>query len=440
MRHRIKPEHAEMGMYVKGFAGKWTSHPFWRARFVIASEQDLARIRAGAVDIFIDPAKGVAPSVAPSPAPRPADADVASSVQGVAPRGRPAMAFAPVPPLQPRRSAPPRRLIAPPTFGKADKARAIALAQRSTKVVKAMFDDCRLGRTITAEQILSVVQDIAGTLEQNSAAFASVTRLKSKDDGTYTHSVAVCALMISLAREAGLSATEVHDLGTAGLLHDIGKVMIDDAILQKVEPLTALERARIERHPELGHAILVEEPGLPAVALDACLHHHERLDGSGYPFGLSGDQLSRAARMAAICDVYDAMTSDRPYKKGISPIDAITWMDAAGDRFDSDLLFRFMRSIGVYPVGKLVRLRSNQLAIIMPPKTPNSRPIARAFYTTIGNHFTPPHDTILGDALNEDNAIRAEDAMIWFSDSWQAMVLGISSGAHLSDTTQPLFA
>lgn len=427
----IKAEDAEIGMYVQRFGGKWMSHPFWRARFVIRSAEDLARIRESGVDIVIDPAKGIAPLPAPVAPPAPQQVE---SLQEVAPRTGPSTASAALPPLQPRPFAPPRRVVAPPTFGKADKARAAALAQRSTRVVKAMFDDCRLGRAVPAEQILSVVRDIADALEHNSAAFASVTRLKNKDDGTYTHSVAVCALMISLARESGLSGTEVQDLGTAGLLHDIGKVMIDEAILQKVEPLTALERARIEQHPEFGHALLAAEPGLPAVALDACLHHHERLDGSGYPFGLSGDQLGRAARMAAICDVYDAMTSDRAYKKGIAPLDAITWMDAAKDRFDGDLLFRFMRSIGVYPVGKLVRLRSNRLAVILPPKRPNSRPVARAFYTTTGNHQTPFTDVILGNTWNDDTATNAEHIETWLSaDKWDIISKELAISAAINN-------
>lgn len=422
---RIKPEQAVLGMYVHGFDGSWLAHPFWRAHFVIDTAAELDRIRNGGTDILIDPAKGV--GLAPEqPAGR----------QPVGPRAAPPVSRAqpvrPAPPLPGRPKRPPVRLVAPPAFGKADAARATALAQRSTKVVQALFDDCRLGRSIPTPQILEVVRDIADTLERSGTAFASVTRLKTKDDYTYTHSVAVCALMISLARESGASPDAVRDLGAAGLLHDVGKLRIDGAILQKADDLTAQERAEIARHPELGHELLVSEIGVPAAALDVCLHHHERLDGSGYPFGLRGDGITAAARMAAICDVYDAMTSHRPYRKGMEPVDAITQMAAMEGHFDRDLLFRFMRSIGVFPAGELMRLRSNRLGVVLPSPQQDRRPVVRAFYDTVGTQFIDYEDVVLSDRLNDDQAVSQEDAMIWFSQDWLAMSSRISAGVSVT--------
>lgn len=122
-------------------------------------------------------------------------------------------------------------------FGRAGQKRVVDLAQRSTGVVKTLFDDCRLGRTIDTADILSTVDDIADVLIHDLSAFIGVTRLKSKDDYTYMHSVAVCALMISLAQEMGEPAKTVCELGMAGLLHDVGKVAIPDDILHKSDPL-----------------------------------------------------------------------------------------------------------------------------------------------------------------------------------------------------------
>lgn len=426
MTLRISADQARLGMYIHGFDGSWVSHPFWRARFLIETQEDLDRVRAGGTDLFIDIDKGVGPA-----SERPALSRSALPTSGVVPLRAPQRAPFGRPTGPMGQVLAPRRIVAPPAFGKADRTRAVALARRSTAVVKALFEDCRLGRAVPTGEILAVVQDISDTLAQNGAAFASVTRLRSKDDGTYTHSVAVCALMISLGHEAGLSAAEVQDLGTAGLLHDIGKVSIDDAILQKAGELTAAEQVEMRRHPSLGHAILTEEPGLPAVALDVCLHHHERLDGSGYPFGLRDEAISQAARIAAICDVYDAMTSDRVYKKGLLPGDALTWMDEADGQFDPALLFRFMRSIGVYPAGRLVRLRSNRLAVILPAGGQNRRPVARAFYATVDNHFTPYEDTLLGDGRGEDQAVSLEDPRKWFAIDWHKMSKSILKGADI---------
>lgn len=418
---RIRAEQAALGMYVQGFAGSWFAHPFWRAHFVIASNADLLRIREGGTDIFIDPAKGA--TVAPQQEPRPEKV-------AIIPRGRPSTdttrPFAPAP-TRPKPA--PRRSVAPAAFGKADEARAAALAQRSTRVVKELFDDCRLGKSIQTPQILEVVQDIADTLERNITAFSSVTRLRAKDDYTYTHSVAVCALMICLAREAGLASQAVRDLGTAGLLHDVGKLQIDESVLRKADDLTEDERAQIVRHPELGHALLSQDPALPAAALDVCLHHHERLDGSGYPFGLKGESITVATRIAAICDVYDAMTSHRPYRRGMLPVDAITLMAEMDNQFDRDLLFRFMRSVGVFPAGKLIRLRSNRLAVVLPSAREDRCPLVRAFYDTIGTRFTEYEDVVLSDRLSDDQAVSQEDPADWFSEDWAEMSSRITAGS-----------
>lgn len=396
MLKRIRCEDATMGMYVRGFEGNWLSHPFWKRRFLISSAKDLARVQAGQVAVVIDTSRG---------------RDVAvSQVAG----------FAAV-----------DRTATKGRFGRADKARAAELAQRCTGVVKTLFDDCRLGRTIDTAAILSMVDDIAGALMDNMPAFLSVTRLKAKDEATYTHSVAVCALMISLAREMAIPSYEVRELGMAGLLHDIGKAIVSDEILHKLTPLTPEEWAQIRRHPTFGHEMLSQTPGLPPVALDVCLHHHERLDGTGYPSGLTEAGISRAVRMASVCDVYDAMTSIRSYKRGMSPLEAVTAMDAADGHFDRAILFRLMRNIGVYPTGKLVRLGGNRLAITLPPHPNGLGSIFRAFYSTIDTKFTRYEDIILSDQMSCDDAVAAEDPTAWFAADWSTMATAIMAGRRV---------
>ena len=418
---RIKPDQARLGMYVKSFEAGWLSHPFWRTQFVIASNDDLTRVREVGADIFIDTTlgTGVKPSggnktsgeIAPSISPK-------STIEPALPGERAVV----------KAKRMPRRAFSPPAFGKADKTRAAVLAQRSSQVVKSLFEDSRLGRPVATPEILTVVRDIADALEQSSAAFVSITRLKAKDDYTYTHSVAVCALMIMLARETDASPAAVRDLGVAGLLHDIGKLSIDEAILQKVGPLDEQERQQIALHPELGHAVLVREANLPLVALDVCLHHHERIDGSGYPFGLQNDGVTTAARMATICDVYDAMTSNRPYKKGKSPLDAITEMEETVGGLDRSLLFKFMRSVGVFPAGKLIRLRSNRLAVAIPTVSANCYPVARAFYNTVDSCLTDYEDVVLGNSFADDQAVSQEDPRRWFAADWSSMRASLVAG------------
>ena len=425
MRLRITPDQARLGMSIEGLEDGWLSHPFWRERFVIRSLDDLERVRNGGTNLFIDTHRGTSPL-------KPASAQAA-------------LRSGPLKPARPTRSrspdsniaaaAPgklPRRIAAPPAFDQADRKRASEVVRKSSKIITDVFDDCRRGHPVVMPQIVSVVRDIADALEHNSAAFSSVARLKEKDGYTYTHSIAVCALMITLARANNATRDEVHDFGIAGMLHDIGKLSIDSAILSKAGSLDNTELAEIRRHPEMGHRMLSDDPTVPPMALDVCLHHHERLDGTGYPFGLKGDQLTTAARIAVICDVYDAMTSNRPYKKGKSPIDAVTEMASLSDVIDQDLLSKFMRGIGVYPVGTLVRLRSNRLGVTMATTSASSRPAARAFYNIVDGHAAEYDDVILGDSFRDDQVVRMEEPKHRFGSDWISMKSKILAGQPLT--------
>lgn len=392
MLKTIRAQDATLGMYVQSFGGNWLSHPFWKAKFLISSPDDLAKIRTSEVDLVIDTTRGC---------------DIA-------------------PPAADRRIVPPAG-----RFGRAGQKRVVDLAQRSTGVVKSLFDDCRLGRTVDTADILSTVDDIADVLIHDLSAFISVTRLKSKDDYTYTHSVAVCALMISLAQEMGEPAKAVRELGMAGLLHDVGKVAVPDDILRKTGPLTAAEVAEVERHTTHGHAMLSQAADIPPVALDVALHHHERPDGTGYPFGLTGEAISRATRMASICNVYDALTSIRDDRRGLSPMEAITAMEASVGEFDPDLLFRFMRELGVYPVGKLVRFRGTRLAVTMPAIRDGLGPAFRTFYSTVDTMFLPYEDIILSNDRANADAIGTENPAAWFSADWPTMASRIVEGREI---------
>ncbi len=388
-------------MYVHSFAGGWLAQPLWGARFLISSNKELERVHSSDSEIVIDTAKGC---------------DVATVQPVQAPIG-------------------PRAMRASVRFGRADQVRATELAQRSKTVVNAMFADCRLGKGVVTDDILAVVDDIADSLN-NIAAFVSVTRLKAHDDQTYTHSVAVCALMISLARELGYPAAAVRDLGMAGLLHDIGKSMISPDILLNAGRLNEADTIQMRRHPVQGHRILSATTGVPPAALDACLHHHERLDGLGYPFGLKGEAISAATRMVTICDVYDAITSIRPYAAGQSPLEAVTEMESTDGHFDRALLFRFMGSIGVYPAGKLVRIMGDRLAVTLPQNLNGMGQVFRSFYSTIDTRFLRYQDVVLTDGLADGTTVIAEDPAAWFSQPWATMAARIMAGHRLVRATE----
>jgi HD-GYP domain-containing protein (c-di-GMP phosphodiesterase class II) len=181
------------------------------------------------------------------------------------------------------------------------------------------------------------------------------------------HSVAVCALMVSLAHQLGLSKDDAREAGLAGLVHDLGKAAMPLEILNKPGKLTDAEYAVIRGHPQAGHRMLMEGRGVGPIPMDVCLHHHEKVDGTGYPFGLERSGISPMALMGAICDVYDAITSNRPYKAGWDPALSIQKMAqwSRDGHFDDHFMQAFVKSIGIYPVGSLVRLDSGRLAVVV---------------------------------------------------------------------------
>jgi putative nucleotidyltransferase with HDIG domain len=303
---------------------------------------------------------------------------------------------------------------------------------RSKKVMKGVFDGARLGQAVQSEAVVAVVEEISASVLRNPHALIGVTRLKSKHEYTYLHSVAVCALMINLGRELGLDERMVRDLGMAGLLHDIGKMAVPEAVLDKPGRLDDDEFALIRDHPEQGHRILTQGEDVPEAAMEVCLHHHEKIDGSGYPHQLAGEAITLAARMGAICDVYDALTSNRAYKQAWTPTEAITAMAAWEGHFDRALLFRFMQSILIFPAGMLVRLRSNRLGVVLEPRRRSTEPRVRAFYATSEMALLAPQDVTISNSFSDDQIVSEEDPDRWGLIGWATMrdeLMGMSRAA-----------
>ncbi|EJT04300.1 HD-GYP domain-containing protein [Rhizobium sp. CCGE 510] len=222
--------------------------------------------------------------------------------------------------------------------------------QKSVQVLENVFGRLQHGDGISVDQVAPVISSVSKSIDQNPTVFLSVTRLKSRDEVTFLHSISVSALMILFSRHLGLDETTVQMLGTAGLLHDVGKLEIPLEVLNKEGRLDEDEIKMIRDHPEKGHAILSRQEGMSEIVLDVCLNHHERIDGKGYPRKLSETQVSFHARLAAICDVYDAVTSVRPYRAPWSASQALKWMLGNEGHFDRRLLKKFALCLSVAAV------------------------------------------------------------------------------------------
>ena len=389
---KIPVQQLRLGMYVHEFSGSWMEHPFWRSKFLLRTEDDLARVvQSGIKELWIDPAKGC---------------DVAGgvSVTEVREEVERELEFAASMPLP----------LDTAESTQAALAKATALYRRSVPRIASLFSEARLGRAVNAASCTPLVEEISESVMRNPGALISVVRLKQRDDYTYMHSVAVCALMVALGRALGVEGDALRQIGLAGMLHDLGKAAMPLEVLNKPGKLTDDEFTLMKLHPERGHAMLVEGGGVGPLVLDVCLHHHEKVDGSGYPHGLSGEHLSLFAKMGAVCDVYDAVTSVRPYKNGWDPGDALRKMAQWKGHFDTRIFQAFVKTVGIYPTGSLVRLQSGRLAVVMAQNpTALLTPRVKAFFSLKSNLRVEPTEIDLSSPWVQDKVMACESPEDW---------------------------
>jgi len=406
MLKKIDSSQLRVGMFVHDLDCGWMEHPFVRNRFVLTREDEVRKIvHAGIRGVTIDCSKGL--DVSDAPTVEEADAAIEAEVA--------AIAAAPVLPL---------RATLAEEFD-----RALAIRRQAAGLVKTVMQDARLGRAVELDQVSPVVESITGSILRNASALMGLSVIKNKDDYTFLHSVSVCTLLVAFCRSRKMDADTIYQAGIGGLLHDTGKALIPDAILNKPGRLTDEEFAIVKRHPRDGHDLLSRTPGIGAIPLDITLHHHERRDGSGYPERQDADQISELAQMAAIVDVYDAITADRCYHKGIPAAEALRKIyEWSKSQFNPVLTQEFMRCVGIYPVGTLVLLESGRLGVVVEPhETSLLTPKVNVFYSTRSQAYIKPETVDLARGLGfggADKIVRHESAAKWQVDPQRFMALG----------------
>lgn len=390
MLKTISTKQVKLGMHIHALNGAWVEHPFWKTKFVLQDPLDLKKLQASGVkEVVIDVSKGL-------------DVDQSEeNEQKVVEKPQASKA--------PNIKVNEEKVSAQAEFKAARRA-----INASKLAVSSMFNDVRMGKAVSADVAMPLVADIAASVSRNQNALISLVRLKTKDDYTYMHSVAVCAMMVALAKQLNLSESEARQAGLAGLLHDIGKAAIPLDVLNKPAALTEEEFDLVKLHPERGHELLLAAGINDEVVLDVCLHHHEKIDGTGYPRKFKDEQISLFAKMGAICDVYDAITSNRPYKSGWDPGVSLQRMAQWKGHFDETIFKAFVKSLGIYPIGSTLKLKSGRLAVVI-DQSPKSllAPIVKVFFSTKTKSRIPISLIDLSKPSERDAIEGYEDPVLW---------------------------
>ena len=406
MIKKIGVRELRVGMFIHDLSCNWMDHPFVRSRLLLTTEDEIRKIiDAGIHEVYIDTSKGLDATHAPT----------AEEVRHVLEKEMVEIAR--------REPAPVIRVSV------ADElARAAQVKNQAHQLVRTVMHDARLGKAIELDQVEPVVQNITESILRNPGALTGLLRIKNKDDYTFLHSVSVCTLLVAFCRSAGMDAESTRQAGLGGLLHDTGKALVPDRILNKPGRLTDEEFAIIKKHPRDGYDILRRSPDIGPIPLDITLHHHERHDGSGYPEMQNAAEISELAQMAAIVDVYDAITSDRCYHKGMSAADALRKIyEWSKFHFSPTLTQEFMRCVGIYPVGTLVLLESGRLGVVVEPHPTNLlTPKVNVFFHTRSQVYIRPEEVDLSRPLGAgggDKIVRHESPEKWRVDPQRFMLL-----------------
>ncbi len=422
---RVRKEDLRLGMFIQSLDGSWFDHPFWKIKFLLAELDDLRALQSSAIEgVWVDEEKSLGPAmthiIAPEPQAAPEPTPRQKLVEELMSKAQRKPVLKPEP--HPETQSPIKH---PSHFDEFDAADTVLTDCKAA--VGELFARIRTGDgTAAIEDAAPVVSGIAASVERNPDALITLVRVRTLDDYSYLHSIAVSALMINLARQLRLPPNYVQQAGTAGLFMDVGKAFLAPELLKKPSLYSAAEREEMQRHAMLGADAVKGSADLGKIVADVCLHHHERYDGSGYPHRLKGDEISLFSRMAGVCDTYDALASERPHRPARGPADAVAEMYKLKAHFDESVLTTFIRSIGIYPTGSLVRLESRRLGCVVAQRHDQlTRPVVRVFYSIRSGTYLPVDEIDLAEEPAPDRIVAREEPARWGISDWDRFALTI---------------
>ena len=381
MIKKIKVEQLKPGMFIHDFNCGWMQHPFFSNSLKIKKDKSINKIiDHGIREVYIDTDRGL--DVIDAPTEDEVKRDIQTEIDKVA-------NAEPVPESEHKSKSAPKKALLQEELVRAKK-----IEKEARKAVLSIMDDVRFGKQIETEKIEPVVEKMVGSILRNENAFISLSRIRTADEYTYMHSLSVCILMIAFGRHLGIEAPLLNKIGIGAMLHDIGKMKVPRILLNKPGRLSQNEYQIIKEHVVHSRDILEQTPSISETSINIAAQHHERYDGSGYPEGLKQDEISPFGQMAAIVDVYDAITSDRSYRSGTLPTDALGKLfEWSKFHFNRNLVEHFIRCVGIYPVGSLVRLENGLLGIVITHGEESLlHPVIRIIYDSNKEQFLSPRD------------------------------------------------
>jgi len=374
------------GMYVVDLHKSWLEHQLWRSRFPVRDRVQIARlIDAGITEVSIDTVRG---RDLPLPVRH-------YDVQQTNVRPKPAPVV---------------------SLGE-ERRRSGRLLRESCLLLDELTLAAQSGSRVEAARLEPIVGKMIESVARNPDALVPLARIKQMGAYASEHAVATAALIIALGRQQEVPAPELEKMALGAMLKDIGQAAMDARLIGKQGQLSKTEYVIVQSHVEEGLAVLEATSSLPETTVAVVLEHHERYNGSGYPYRMAGDDISLAGRLAAIVDTYDAMTSDRPYRAAMSPTDALRQLyEQGGSQFDPLLVAGLVRTLGIYPVGTLVLLESGHLAVVEQVHAEQPLlPVVNVIYHAGRRQYVAPVQVDLGRKVGNHygQIVRAESFQRW---------------------------
>lgn len=341
---KVNTTDLQLGMYVSSLDRPWLEVPFPVQGFKLESDSEISKVQSYCEYVFVDTHKSSLP--------------LQSAKRQVADRPRRSNAEI----FQGHKLKPYQDNAG---WGE-EYPRAKAAVDSLSVAVDAIFSQVKAGGALDVVKVKRSVEPMIDSITRNPDACIWLARMKQQDSYTYQHSVGASIWAVALGRQLGLPKSDLRSLAVGGLLFDIGKLRVAPELLVAERPLEDAELAEVRNHVDLGVAMIQDSGLMNRDVLDMVACHHERFNGSGYPKGLSGDAIPIFARIAAIVDCYDAITSHRSYARGFPPSAAIKMLyDWRNIEFQGELIEEFIQAVGIYPAGTLVELSSGEVAVVV---------------------------------------------------------------------------